>query len=252
MEKFKTLLPYILFGILLVIVYLYTKSQTEDSIIDKQNAYAERDSLIKDKDEIYHKYADIIHINDSLSNVIMEKDEDILQKIELIVKLNKISTEGSGEIKNVKILEPTSPNKEKNCISIGTELSFSGSNGLRSYTLAVALNDPPFHKLDETFNPFDVDIYLTRNKDGIFSVYGRVSPPFSRYISLGKMNVHLEKDEFHPKSVIGLFNITALLQINFYRSSILGGGMVKFSNKWNFGYLGNFYKEHSILLGYTF
>ncbi len=251
MQILKKLLPYILFAIVLAMIYFWTKSQLTDAIIDKQNAIAERDSLIKGKDEIYHKYVYINHIDDSLSNVIREKDEKILQKTELIIKLNKMISEGLVTIDTLYAPELSVQNDNENCIPVGTELSFSGNNALRSYNLDVRLDDPPYHKLEETFNSFNADIYLTRNKKGIYSAYGSVSPSLSKYISFGKMNVHLEKDEFNPKSEIKSFDITALLQINFYRSSILGGGTIRF-NKWNFGYLGNFYKEHSLLVGYTF
>jgi len=251
MRTIKKLLPYLIFAILLATVYFHKKSQIINEIIDKQNTIAERDSLIKGEDEIFHKYVYINHINDSLSNVLRKKNEEIFQKTELIVKLNKMVSEGYGGIDTLVVPEPTCQRDLDNYIPMGTNLYFSGNNSLRRYNLNVFMDDPPYHKLEEKFNPFDVDIYLTRNKGGIYSAYGIVSPSLSNFIKFRKMNVHMEKDEFNPKSMIKSFGVTALLQINFYRSTILGGGTIKFDT-WNFGYLRNFYKEHSILVGYTF
>lgn len=238
----KKYIPYIIICVLLVAGYLvYNKIQKENAI-SNQNLNAELDSLCVVEDGLYKKLAFIETINDSLSKKIKKFGEEIIYKNSLIIELKNQISEGFGTIDTHYVyLEECK----------GVKLNFAGENSFRKYDLLVTVDNPPYHKLIEKYNPFALDVYLSRNKKGLYSGYVKVEDKYSEYIKIKDINVVMERDEFviEKKQFLSL---RGWLQANLHNGSIYAGASGEFFEKYSVGYLGNFFNEHSVILGYRF
>lgn len=238
----KKYTPYIIICILLISGYiLYNKIQKENAI-NNQNLIAKLDSLVIVENGLYKRLAFINKINDSLSKKIKKFGEEIIYKNNLVIQLQNQISEGFGEIDTHYIYL-------NNCE--GLKLTFSGENSFRKYDLLVTVDNPPYHKLIEKYNPFALDVYLTRNKKGLYSGYAKVEDKYSDYIKVKNMNVIMEKDEFGIEKKQFL-SLQGWLQANLHNGNIHIGASGEFFEKYSVGYLGNFFNAHSIILGYRF
>lgn len=180
------ILVFLVFGFFSV-----TKTIKENKLLKqltKQNELSQ-DSIKRVNENTYKKFAEINELNKGLQDLVLKKDEVILSENKLIIKLKDLISAGKTDT-----LIAYDTVKVNNCE--GLRLSFSGENIFRDYLLNVEIKNPPYHTLKETFKPFSLTTYITRDKKGFYSGYAKVEEKFSQYINISDMKVVLDKDEY--------------------------------------------------------
>jgi len=159
----------------------YSESKANLKVI-KQNELAFNDEMRKINANWVVKYAFVDDLNKEKDSLLKAKDETILNKSKVIIQLNKIISSGSGVV-------------VEDSTASGKVYKFTASNIFYNYDLTVWTN-PIYHELRERFNPFPLTVYLTENKEGVWSGYGEVDKRFQKYISIGDIDVRADKYEY--------------------------------------------------------
>ena len=186
LSKYLAIALFVAIIVVGILGYFTYKLSNENELKDKvilQNEKAYNDSLRILNDEWTTKYAFVEDLNKDKDSLLVARDETILTKNKVILQLTELKSEGAGEVKKDSL------NPEVNYYE------FSNSNVFSSYKLTVWTN-PPYHKLRQKFNSFPITVYLTENKEGLFSGYGEIPKELKEYISIKDIDIRVDKYEY--------------------------------------------------------
>lgn len=169
-------------GVLGYFTYKLSNEKELQEKLIKQNELAFNDDIRKLNANWVVKYVFLEDLNKDKDSLLKAKDETILNKSKIIVQLNNIISSGSG----VVVIDTTSSNEV---------YKFAASNIFYNYDLTVWTN-PIYHELRERFNPFPLTVYLTEDKEGVWSGYGEVDKKFQDYVSISEIDVRADKYQY--------------------------------------------------------
>lgn len=138
--------------------------------------------------EISQKVVDLSNMNSEQDKLIKGLEFKIFSKNREIVRLETIISSGYGYI-------DTTINIDSSCI--GLKLAYQDSNLFRILYVGVTVDNPPIFNTSETFQPFGLTTYLSRDKKGIWIGHALVDKEFQSYIKIDDIKVEIEKDEFN-------------------------------------------------------
>lgn len=178
-----------------VFVILYINSCSDKETLEKilrQNELAYNDSLkvlMYENELLYHKYAMVGSLKDSLTDIMKNNNEKILTLSKQMIYLQHIIKQGFGAYDSTTNV-PVTP-------CLGLKMNFVDSNAFYSLAFTVTVDTPkPKFDFQQKFNPFSITNYLTRNKDGIWSSYVKVDEAFNEFIKIGDVKTIIDKDEY--------------------------------------------------------
>lgn len=220
------------------------KEKYEQMILQNEMAYKDSLKLLrKDNLELYHRVASVEDLNKSLNVILKERKERIVALIKENISLKAIIDSGSGGIE-----VPA----DSNCI--GLELIFGDTTDFYRYQIRAWVDNPPRYTFNQVFNPFDLTVFLTRNKDGLWSGYAELDTNVRDFIDISDFDVVIDKDEYldlQPDEFsLNLFPMSSLI-IAGDKSYFFLGGSVLINRTHLIGYSKGIANNwHQIMYGY--
>lgn len=240
----------IIIAILLGVYFYFNKMSDKDvEILSlKQNLLAEQNKvalLKKDSTEMYHKYASVVDLNDSLNSVLTERDEEVKQLTKVNLELKEFISNNQGHYDSTVIVDTV-------CYGISALFNYDGD--VYSYKAKAIIDEHPVLDLAFKIKPFSLNIYATQRKsDNIYSGYAEIFPvEFRDYLSVNDMQVFIDEDEFTNKNKVSTMKFTILGSLISPDVKLFGGLNVLLKGKYTVGYShsigGN---NHLLQFGYT-
>jgi len=192
---------YVLFG-------LYSSVSQEQ--MEKQNLLARNDSLRVINSQWSTKYAFVKDLNAKKDSMLKNKNETILTKNTVILKLKKMLLKGTA----VKYDTVFINNMTKSFVMEFRD-SFPVNNPFLDYDLTVVVKKPkPTYTLSLDFKKIALTSFLTRNREGIWSGYVKIPQNYRNYLKIDNIKVVIDRDEY-----------TRIEEDRFKLSLLLGGGI---------------------------
>ena len=235
LKEFKIILPWIMVAILGFLLFNSYNALEEERKVYNQNQLFFSDSLRKLNDNWFTKYAFVTELNKDKDSLLEKNNETIFNKDQLILQLKNITVE-ENKVDTVYVKK----DEEGNVIS--ADLVFKDSTKFYSYTDSIKYHvniDSIKQTFNIKFNTFKVNVFLTRNEEGVWSGYGEVDKELQQYIGLSGLKVEVDKDKFLGMQSRDNFSFDIIPLLNIYEAneSHLGlgvGGL--FNDKYFFSF----------------
>jgi len=161
---------------------------TEQQLSQMQAAFGDSMKVIKiDNKELSQKVVELSDLNSGYDNLVRDLDFKIFSKNKEIIRLKSIISSGEGHIDTTIVIDSS---------CIGIKLTYQDVNQFRTLDVGVIINNPPMFTTKETFNPFGITTYLSRDKKGIWVGHAIIDEEFQSFIEISDMKVEIEKDEY--------------------------------------------------------
>lgn len=250
-EIFNYILAFTLGGVF-TYLYFYYVEISSTAVLNQHNA-ALNDSLVELESKNFwlsRKIAEVSTINEILKDSLAIKDELVLTLTRQILHFKKLVEENTGEVSVIPSVDTAVVGGGAFSLGVswqqqltgckGLLLHFSKENVFYTYSDSVWIDTPPRHKLELNFAPLSFDVYLSRNKDGIWSNYYKLPVWAKDYLSLSDVNVSIDVDEYVRVSSSNSrrFNLfaDAMVQVTPENTWFFLGGSVIINDTYKFTY----------------